>query len=171
MKKFTKVFIVSVIISFLFIVWGAVAPTRIQSVMNSIQNFLQDKFGWFYLFSTTAFLLFSLFLIFSRYGNIRLGKDTDRPEFSTISWFAMLFSAGMGIGLVFWGTAEPLSHLYQPIFAEPGSGSAANDAMRYSFFHWGLHPWGIYSLLGLALAYANFRKKAPGLISYTFIHC
>ena len=168
MKKFTKVFIISVIISFLFILWGVVAPKHIQSVMNSIQTFLQDKFGWFYLFSTTAFLIFSLFLIFSRYGNIRLGKETDRPEFSTISWFAMLFSAGMGIGLVFWGTAEPLSHLYQPIFAEPGSGTAANDAMRYSFFHWGLHPWGIYSLLGLALAYANFRKDAPGLISYTF---
>ena len=168
MKKFTNVFIISVIISFVFILWGGVAPKHILTVMNDIQTFLQDKFGWFYLFSTTAFLIFSLFLIFSRYGNIRLGKDTDRPEFGTISWFAMLFSAGMGIGLVFWGTAEPLSHLYQPIFAQPGSGTAANDAMRYSFFHWGLHPWGIYALLGLALAYANFRKDAPGLISHTF---
>ncbi|MGA8942382.1 MAG: BCCT family transporter [Thermoactinomyces sp.] len=168
MKKFTNVFIISVIISFLFIIWGVLAPDHIARVMTSIQAFLQDKFGWFYLFSTTGFLALCFFLIFSRYGKIRLGKDTDRPEFSNITWFAMLFSAGMGIGLVFWGTAEPLSHLHNPIFGEAGSPEAANVAMRYTFFHWGLHPWGIYSLLALALAYFNFRKGAPGLISYTF---
>lgn len=168
MKKFTKVFIISVIISFLFILWGVVAPDHIARVMTSIQTFLQDKFGWFYLFSTTGFLALCFYLIFSRYGKIRLGKDTDRPEFSNITWFAMLFSAGMGIGLVFWGTAEPLSHLHNPLFGEAGSPGAANAAIRYSFFHWGLHPWAIYSLLALALAFFKFRKGAPGLISYTF---
>ncbi|WP_281364082.1 BCCT family transporter [Thermoactinomyces mirandus] len=110
MKKFTTVFVISVIISFLFILWGVVAPNHIENVMTSIQIFLQDKFGWFYLFSTTGFFALCLYLIFSWYGKIRLGKDTDRPEFSNITWFAMLFSAGMGIGPVFWGTAEPLSH-------------------------------------------------------------
>lgn len=170
MKKLSKVFYISVIVSFLFIIWGiipnSVLPNaNLDNVTSTIQNFLVDKFGWFYLLSATGFLVFAIYLIFSKYGNIRLGKPNDRPEYNYITWFAMLFSAGMGIGLVFWGTAEPLSHFYNPPFGEPETIEAAKTSLQHSFFHWGLHPWGIYAVLGLALAYFNFRKEAPGLIS------
>src|SRR5690625_6691090 len=86
------------------------------------------------------------------------------------SWFAMLFSAGMGIGLVFWGIAEPVSHFFVPPHGDAQTAEAAKDAIRYSFFHWGLHPWAIYALIALTLAYFKFRKDAPGKISVTFFH-
>lgn len=168
MKKLTQVFVVSVIISVLFILCGVFAPEQLSNITSSIQSFLQTKFSWFYMFCATGFLVFSIWIIFSPYGKIKLGKDTDEPEYSKLSWFAMLFSAGMGIGLVFWGVAEPLSHFHQPPTGEGETVEAARLAMRYSFFHWGLHPWGIYSILALALAYFKFRKDAPGLISAIF---
>ncbi|SFX11870.1 glycine betaine transporter [Thermoactinomyces sp. DSM 45891] len=168
MKKFTTVFMVSVTIAFLFILWGAFYPVHLTTYTSAIQKYLQEDFGWFYLLSATLFLVFSFYLIFSPYGKIKLGKDTDQPEYSTLSWFAMLFSAGMGIGLVFWGVAEPLSHYHNPVVGDPQTAEAGRLAMRSSFFHWGLHPWGIYSVLALALAYFQFRKNAPGLISYIF---
>ncbi|MFC4078395.1 glycine betaine uptake BCCT transporter [Salinithrix halophila] len=169
MKKVSKsVFYTSVIISLLFIVWGTVAPKNVAAVTGDIQEFLQVKFGWFYLLAATAFLIFVLMLVFTRYGNIRLGKDDEKPEYGFITWFAMLFSAGMGIGLVFWGVAEPLTHFTSPPIGEGGTRQAAENAMKYSLFHWGLHPWAIYTLIALALAYFKFRKGAPGLISATF---
>jgi glycine betaine transporter len=168
MKKFNKVFIISVIISLIFIAWGVFAPENLQTSTTKIQTFLQIKFGWFYLLSATGFLTFSIFLIFSKYGSIKLGKDDDEPEFSTLTWFAMLFSAGMGIGLVFWGAAEPIFHFYEPPTGEGQTAESARVALRYSFFHWGLHPWGIYTVIALSLAYFKFRKGAPGLISYIF---
>jgi glycine betaine transporter len=168
MKKFTKVFIISLIISLFFIIWGVISPTSLQERTGAIQNFLQIKFGWFYLLSATAFLIFSIYLIFSRYGKIKLGKDDDEPEYNLVTWFAMLFSAGMGIGLVFWGTAEPLYHYYDPPSGNGETAEAARASLRYAFFHWGLHPWGIYTVVGLALAYFKFRKGAPGLISAIF---
>ncbi|WHY74934.1 glycine betaine uptake BCCT transporter [Fictibacillus enclensis] len=168
MKKSNTVFIVSLIISLIFIAPGIIAPKQFAEKATAVQNFLQDKFGWFYLLSATAFLVFVLFLAFSKFGRIRLGDPDDRPEYSTITWFAMLFSAGMGIGLVFWGVAEPISHYFTPPSGEAASPQAAQNALRYSFFHWGLHPWGIYTLIGLSLAYFKFRKNAPGLISAIF---
>ncbi|WP_124727881.1 glycine betaine uptake BCCT transporter [Staphylospora marina] len=168
MKKFTSVFVVSVIVSVIFILWGVVAPGQMAEITSTIQSLIQQKFGWFYLFSATGFLLFALWLIFSPLGKLKLGKDSDRPEYGTLSWFAMLFSAGMGIGLVFWGVAEPLSHFHSPPVGDGQTTEAARMAMRYSFFHWGLHPWGIYSVLALGLAYFKFRKDAPGLISAVF---
>ncbi len=95
MKKFTKVFIISLIISVFFIAWGVLSPKGLQSATGAIQNFLQVKFGWFYLLSATGFLIFSIYLIFSKYGKIKLGKDEDEPDYNVITWFAMLFSAGM----------------------------------------------------------------------------
>src|SRR5699024_5657260 len=112
--------------------------------------------------------LFVIYLAFSKYGNIKLGKDDDEPEYSRISWFAMLFSAGMGIGLVFWGVAEPGSHYFVPPFGDSETGEAAEAALQFSFFHWGFHPWGIYALIALALAYFKFRKDAQGTISATY---
>ncbi len=114
-----------------------------------------------------GFVVVVLALAFSRYGRIRLGTDDERPEFTTVSWFAMMFAAGMGIGLVFFGASEPLSHFLAPPLdlAEPGSEAAAGLAMQYTIFHWGLHPWSLYALVGLALAYTTFRKGNPNLLS------
>ncbi|WP_377889456.1 BCCT family transporter [Alkalihalobacillus sp. R86527] len=169
MNKLTRVFMISAALTLIFIIWGTIAPESLDSSTSSLQTFLQVKFGWFYLLAASAFLIFAIYLIFSKFGRIRLGKDSDRPEYSTITWFAMLFSAGMGIGLVFWGVAEPMFHYYTPpAGASPESDEAARLAFRYSFFHWGLHPWGIYTVVALALAYFKFRRGAPGVVSAVF---
>ncbi|UOQ93031.1 BCCT family transporter [Halobacillus shinanisalinarum] len=176
MKQVSKVFYISLVAAILFIIWGVIpedilGTASLTNVTSTIQGFITEKFGWFYLLSATGFLIFAIYLIFSKYGKLKLGKPDDEPEYPYITWFAMLFSAGMGIGLVFWGAAEPLSHFHNtPIIGqEPMSQSAARDAMKYSFFHWGLHPWGIYAVLALALAYFKFRKGAPGVISAALV--
>ncbi len=130
-----------------------------------IQAFLLDTFGWFYLTSVAGFLICAVYLIFSRFGHIRLGRDEDRPEYRLITWFAMLFCAGMGIGLVFWGVAEPTLHYHDPPQGPGQTAESARQALRYAFFHWGFHPWAIYTMVGLALAYLQFRKRTAGLIS------
>ncbi|MFD2208688.1 BCCT family transporter [Virgibacillus halophilus] len=170
MKKITPVFYISVIVTALFIIWGIIPKTvlphaNLDDVTNVIQAFLVDKFGWFYLLSVTGFVVFALYLIFSKYGRIKLGKPGDKPEYSYITWFAMLFSAGMGIGLVFWGAAEPISHFHSPPYGDAETKEAAKNALTYSFFHWGLHPWATYATLALALAFFKFRKQSSGLVS------
>ncbi|GGB59091.1 BCCT family transporter [Virgibacillus dakarensis] len=170
MNKVTRVFYISAVVAILFIIWGIIPKDvlpngNLDHVTTIIQTFLVDKFGWFYLLSMTGFVVFALYLIFSKYGNIKLGRPGDKPEYSYITWFAMLFSAGMGIGLVFWGAAEPISHFHEPPYGEPGTAETAKTAMQYSLFHWGLHPWAVYATLALALAYFKFRKQAPGVIS------
>ncbi|MDQ0350455.1 glycine betaine transporter [Alkalibacillus filiformis] len=171
-ESVTKVFYISLAIAILFIIWGVIPEEtwpnwNLNEVTTNIQGFLVSKFGWFYLLSATAFLIFAAFLVVSKYGNIVLGKDGDEPEYNYLTWFGMLFSAGMGIGLVFWGAAEPISHFNAPPYDVADQSEAGRVAMRYSFFHWGLHPWGIYAILALALAYFQFRKDYPGLISST----
>ncbi|QFT87432.1 Glycine betaine transporter OpuD [Bacillus sp. THAF10] len=170
MKKATPVFIVSIVVAVLFIIWGVMPESVLGNgalgpVTTAIQGFIVDKFGWFYLLTATLFLLFCIILIFTKYGRIKLGKATDEPDYNYITWFAMLFSAGMGIGLVFWGASEPMYHFFAPPTGEGETAEAARVAMRYSFFHWGLHPWAIYSVIALALAYFQFRKGSPGVIS------
>ncbi|WP_174613113.1 glycine betaine uptake BCCT transporter [Virgibacillus ihumii] len=170
MQKVTRVFWISAIVAILFVIWGIIPKSvlpnaNLNNVTSIIQAFIVNKFGWFYLLSATTFVVFSIYLIFSKYGKIRLGKPGERPEYSYITWFAMLFSAGMGIGLVFWGAAEPLSHYYTPPYGDPGTGEAAKTAMQFSFFHWGLHPWAVYATLALALAYFKFRRQSQGLVS------
>ncbi|MCS7462554.1 BCCT family transporter [Paenibacillus doosanensis] len=162
------VFIVSILIIAAFVLWGMMNPEGLVKQADQFLAFTTSNFGWFYLFVTFGFLIFVVYLAFSKYGQIRLGHDEDEPEFSDLSWFAMLFSAGMGIGLVFWGVAEPLSHYTTPPQgAESQSVESARLAMQYAFFHWGLHPWAIYSVVGVTLAYFQFRKKRSGLISQT----
>ncbi len=168
MKKISNVFWITLALVVIAVSFGAFAPEGFKSVTDSMQAFITSSFGWYYLLVVTSIVLFCLFFIVSPIGQIRLGKPGEKPEYSRISWFAMLFSAGMGIGLVFWGAAEPLSHFaINPATTEPGSQEAFQEAMRYTFFHWGIHAWAIYAVVGMSLAYFQFRKGAPGLISST----
>ncbi|MGD8560821.1 MAG: BCCT family transporter, partial [Gammaproteobacteria bacterium] len=130
-------------------------------VFSAVQSFIVEKFGWFYILTATALLIFVLWLLFSRFGNIRLGGDHAKPEFGYFAWFTMLFSAGMGTGLVFWGVAEPMNHYLSPPLTDGRTPEALRESMRISFFHWGLHPWAIYIVFGLSLAYFHFRHKLP----------
>lgn len=123
------------------VAWGLIAPASLGAVFDTALAAITKNFGWFYLWVVLALVVLSALLAFSRYGRLELGADDEEPEFSTTAWFAMLFAAGMGIGLVFWGVAEPMSHYgAPPPGIAPGTPEAANAAMRYSFFHWGLHP-------------------------------
>jgi choline/glycine/proline betaine transport protein len=136
-------------------------PARAQVVFAWTQDAIAVHLGWVYRYTTTILLVFGLGLLASRYGRIRLGRADEKPAFAFVSWFAMMFSAGMGIGLLFWSVSEPLTHFIDPPFAEPGTRAAAAEAMRYTFFHWGLHAWAVYALVGLALAYFGFRRGLP----------
>lgn len=159
---------VSLILTFLFVLWGALFPANLDLVAGSALSFLTINFGWLYLAAVFFVLIFVIGVAFSPYGKIKLGKDDEEPEFTTTAWFAMLFTTGMGIGLVFWSIAEPIYHFMSPPFGEGGTTEAAETAMRYTFFHWGLHPWAVFALVGLALAYFQFRKGMPALISSVF---
>ncbi|MET3507803.1 glycine betaine uptake BCCT transporter [Halalkalibacter oceani] len=167
MKSLTRTFKVSILLAIGFVLIGALFPRPLEAAMLQAQAFFLNAFGWFYSLSATFFLLLALFLIISKYGKIRLGKDTDRPEFSRPTWFAMLFSAGMGIGLLFYGVSEPVSHYATPPYGDGGTREAALLGLRYTYLHWGFHAWAIYAIVALALAYFKFRKDAPGLMSAT----
>lgn len=163
MKK-NEVFVISLVITALVVAFGLLLPTEFAAAMDVMFAFLVKDFSWLYLLSMFVFVVFALCMAFSKYGSTKLGDDDSVPEYSTFSWFAMLFGAGMGIGLVFWGTAEPMNH-----YVTFGmTGEAANLAMKKSFMHWGFHPWAGYSIVGMALGYFQFRKKAPGMISSIF---
>ncbi len=168
MKQTTSVFYVSAIILLLFVIVGVVAPQSFENVTANTEGFITNTFGWYYLIIVTAFVVICLYLMVSPVGKIKLGKPEDKPEFSRPTWVAMLFSAGVGIGLVFYGTAEPISHYaLQSPTGETGTNAAVRDAMQYTFFHWGIHAWAVYGLVGLSLAYFMFRHGNPGLISAT----
>jgi glycine betaine transporter len=164
-RRVSVVFWASLAVVLPFVLWGAVSSDSLGAASASARVFVVDRFGWFYLITATVVLIAVIVLAASRYGKVRLGRDTDEPEYSTRAWFSMLFSAGMGIGLVFWGVAEPVAHFLAPPTTDPETTQAARDALRYSFFHWGLHPWGIYAVLALALAYARFRRGWKATIS------
>jgi glycine betaine transporter len=153
------------------VVLGSVFPDRLASTAQTVLTHVIDGFGWAFVLGASAFVVFALWLAFSRYGRIPLGPDGEKPEFSTRSWVAMMFSAGMGIGLMFYGVTEPISHLVEPPVANitPGSQAAAKQAMNYTMFHWALHPWAIYAVVGLALAYAQYRKGRTGGFSAAFV--
>ncbi|MFC3999413.1 BCCT family transporter [Nocardiopsis sediminis] len=154
-----------------FLVAGAAFTDGLSAAGGAVLGWITRYLGWFYIVSATFILGFSLWLMCSRFGRVRLGPDTSRPEFGTWSWFAMLFTAGMGIGLVYYGVYEPAYLTAHPDYGgigpdpagdpPPLSGQAAAEAMNATFFHWGLHPWAIYSALGAALGYLCFRKGLP----------
>jgi glycine betaine transporter len=162
------VFYTSLAIAGVFVLWGAISPESLNVVFDAILGFTIDRFGWLYLVSVLFFLLFAAGIAMTKYGNIKLGKDDDEPEYSDFAWLAMLFTSGMGIGLMFWSTAEPIYHYLAPPVGMGSTPEAAELGMRYVFFHWGLHAWGIFTLVGLALAYFQYRRGMPGLISSVF---
>ncbi|EPH06270.1 betaine/carnitine/choline transporter (BCCT) family transporter [Propionibacterium sp. oral taxon 192 str. F0372] len=150
-----------------FVLWGIAAPSSLKATADAGLSWVVTNMGWLFALSATGMVFFILWLAASKYGNIPLGRDGETPEFSTASWVAMMFSAGMGIGLMFYGAAEPLSHF---VTAPPGTGDAGSTSVALSttLFHWGLHPWAIYALVGVSIAYSVFRKGRPLTISGVF---
>ncbi|MCH6161802.1 BCCT family transporter [Streptomyces marispadix] len=163
------VFGVTALLTLAFVVWGAVATDSLDSVATTMLNSTMHNGGWAFVLAASGFVVFSLWLAFSRYGKITLGKEGEEPEFRTVSWVAMMFSAGMGIGLMFYGVNEPLTHFADP---PPGTGGSAPErmetAMATTLFHWTLYPWAIYAVVGLAIAYSCFRRGRRQTISAVF---
>ncbi|WBV42864.1 BCCT family transporter [Pseudoroseomonas cervicalis] len=155
------VFIASALLILSFVAFGALAPDAAARAFGAVQGWITAELGWFYLLAVAGFVIFVALLAFGGSGRIRLGPNHSEPEFRYTAWFAMLFSAGMGIGLVFFGVAEPVTHFLTPPEGEPASIAAARNALRLSYFHWGLHAWAIYAVVGLSLAYFSFRHGLP----------
>ena len=162
------VFISSVLLLVLFLGYTVAAPTAAETLFKAVQTWVLDSAGWFYVLSVAFFLVFVIALAFSGFGRIKLGPDHSEPDYSYTSWFAMLFSAGMGIGLMFFGVAEPVMHFSNPPVGDAGSIEAARQAMRITFFHWGIHAWAIYAVVALSLAYFAFRHDLPLTIRSAF---
>lgn len=155
------VFVTSALLIVGFIIFGALFTETAGALFTFLQGFITDKFGWMFTILMNLALIFCIYLAASRYGDIRLGQQTEKPQYSLFSWIGMLFSAGIGIGLVYWGTAEPLYHYMAPPLGQPETIDAAKQAMSISFLHWGLHAWAIYTIVALALAYFHFRRGLP----------
>ncbi|MFD4233585.1 BCCT family transporter [Streptomyces sp. NPDC058542] len=154
------------------VLWAAFGKDTFENASDAALPWVLGNFAWLFVIAADVFLVLCLVIAFSRYGRIRLSRDDSPPEFSNFSWIAMMFSAGMGIGLIFYGVGEPVSHYLSPppsSGAEPQSYAAASAAMEYSFFHWTLTPWAIYGIVGLALGYASFRKGRGNRLSAVFV--
>jgi glycine betaine transporter len=169
-NKANTVLVVSLALSFGIGGWGIVAPEQMTKVCLGITGYALESLDWFFLAMCTGFLILSAFLAFGPYGHLKLGADDEEPEFSTISWLAMLFAGGMGAGLVFWGAAEPMYHYYSPPGMTGLTPEAARAAMVITNLHWGLHAWSIYAVCALVIAYFGFRKHEPSLISTPIRH-
>ncbi|MEE8263951.1 MAG: BCCT family transporter, partial [Gammaproteobacteria bacterium] len=145
-------------------VWGIVDTAGLAAFSATTVGVMFKSRGWFIMLTASVILIVSIWLTFSPYGKIKLGKDDDEPEFSTVSWLTMLFAAGMGVGLLFFGAAEPITHFL--VAREYTNEQQAAALARFvTNFHWGLHAWAIYAVTGLAMAYFGFRKGCPTLIS------
>ncbi|WP_130860334.1 BCCT family transporter [Gracilibacillus phocaeensis] len=166
-KNFSSVFTYAAIIVGILVLLGAIFPDSFGDISGAIGTWITEVFGWYYMVIFTLILFFCIFLCFSPIGKLKLGKPNDKPEFHTISWLTMLFSAGMGIGLVFYGSSEPISHYVAPPTADPETKAALAESMRSTFLHYGFHPWAVYGTVALALAYTQFRKDERGLMSKT----
>ncbi len=148
-----------------FIILGGISPAILGKAGTAALDFLTGSFSWLYLVSCSLFVLIAIGIAVSPLGKIKLGRDDEKPEFSFLSWFAMLFSAGMGIGLIFWSCSEPMYHFMSPPKGEAGTVGAARQAFEIFFFHWGLHAWATYIVVGLPMAYFIFRKGKPATLS------
>lgn len=161
------VFLTSVILITLFIIFGAFFNEQAEIVFGQAKEFVSLRFGWFFIVVINATVMMSIYMIFSRYGDIRLGHQTEKPEYKLLSWIGMLFSAGIGIGLLYWGTAEPLYHYMAPPLGEGETVASAKLAMNISFLHYGFHVWALYGMVALALAYFHYRRGLPLAIRST----
>jgi choline/glycine/proline betaine transport protein len=164
----SPVFWPSALIIIFFISLTLIIGKPMDKVFTTIQDSISDNGGWFFILAVNFFLIIMIYIAFSKFGKIRLGGNQAKPEFSRGAWFSMLFSAGMGIGILFWSVGEPLFHFMSPPQGEGQTVNAARLAMETTFLHWGLHAWGIYALVGLSLAFFTFNKKLPLTISSVF---
>jgi len=162
------VFFVSSGLIIFFVALTLVFQNRVDDLFSTVQGAIATYGGWFFVWTMNIILIFVVSLLFGRFGDIRIGGSDAVPEFSTLAWFSMLFSAGMGIGLLFYGVAEPMFHFVASPLAEPGTAEAARVALDITFLHWGLHAWGIYALVGLSLAFFAFNKGLPLSIRSVF---
>ena len=162
------VFFTSSIFIIISIVLTLIFRERAEEYFDSIQELVADNAGWFFVLSVNIFLIFMLYLAFSKFGDLKIGGKDAKTEFKTLSWFAMLFSAGMGIGLLFYSIAEPVTHFLNPPMAEGGTPFAAQEAMNFTFLHWGFHAWAIYALVGLSLSYFTYSHVLPLTIRSVF---
>ncbi|WP_422647363.1 BCCT family transporter [Actinoalloteichus caeruleus] len=157
-----RVFYPAAAIILAFVALTMIFPSQAEEIIGTVQGSIVDGFGWYYVALVSGFVVFSLWVGIGHFGDIKLGKDDEEPEFSLASWLAMLFAAGMGIGLVFWGVAEPLNHFASPKPGVEGTPEqVGQQSLVQTFLHWGLHPWAIYVVVGLAIAYAVHRKGRP----------
>ena len=161
------VFLTSALLILAFIIFGAFFNELASEVFGQAKSFVSVRFGWFFIAVVNLVLVMSIYMIFSRYGDIRLGHQTEEPEYNLVSWIGMLFSAGIGIGLLYWGTAEPLYHFMAPPLGEAETIAAAKQAMNISFLHYGLHVWAVYGMVALSLAYFHYRVGLPLAIRST----
>lgn len=155
------VFIASALLIVGFIIFGSLFGELAGEVFNQLQSFITHRFRWLFIILMNVAVVFSLYIALSRYGDIRLGHQTEHPEYSLLSWFGMLFSAGIGIGLLYWGTAEPLYHFMSPPMGQAETVETAKQAMSISFLHWGIHAWALYCVVALSLAYFHYRRGLP----------
>ncbi|WP_392544110.1 BCCT family transporter [Oryzobacter telluris] len=167
----TVVFGVVAAIAVAFVAWGFLSTDTLGAASDAALGWSVTTMGWMFVVLASAFVAFVIWLALSRFGNIPLGADDEEPEFRTVSWISMMFSAGMGIGLMFYGVSEPLSHFVTPPpgTVEAGDPAAVQTAMATTLFHWTLHPWAIYAVVGIAIAYGVFRKGRSQLVSSAFI--
>ncbi|MEM6497215.1 MAG: BCCT family transporter, partial [Pseudomonadota bacterium] len=168
MIKLNPLLIVALTLTAAIAIWGIVDTANLAKFANDTIKTQFDSRAWFIMLTVSGLLFTSIVLALSRFGNIKLGRDDDQPEFSTVSWLSMLFAAGMGVGLLYWGTAEPLTHFIAISKAQEPR-IAAGSALFVTNFHWGLHAWAIYALTGLVIAYFGFRLDCPNLISAPLI--
>ncbi|MFB7650909.1 MULTISPECIES: BCCT family transporter [unclassified Streptomyces] len=164
------VFGVTAALTLAFVVWGAAGTDSLEDASGTMLSGLMHNGGWAFVLAASGFVVFALWLAASRYGRIHLGAEGEEPEFKTVSWIAMMFSAGMGIGLMFWGVSEPLAHFdTAPPGTDPAdTGDRMTTAMATTLFHWTLHPWAIYAVVGLGIAYSTFRRRRRQTISAVF---
>jgi choline/glycine/proline betaine transport protein len=155
------VFLGAAFLTLAIVMLGVAFPGKMESLFGVVHAWILETFGWFYMFSVAVFLVFVIGLALSSYGLVKLGPDDSTPDFTYKAWFAMLFSAGMGIGLMYFGVAEPVMHWVSPPVGEGGSLASAREALKITFFHWGFHAWAIYAVLGLSLAYFAYRHDLP----------
>lgn len=155
------VFYTSAILIAILVGFASIFPSTAGSFFGDMQAWIVENVSWFYVLAVALILLATIFLAASRYGDLKLGPDHSEPDYKSTSWFAMLFSAGMGIGLMFFGVAEPVMHFIEPPLGDPNTVEAAKEAMKLTFFHWGLHAWAIYAVVALILAFFSYRHGLP----------